>query len=128
MHKSSQQEEDVVMSNLIVVFLVLFLSACVFYPNVPYREMDGAIANAETPEEKAFYVKQLARFERDVIRADALIQEQQQCKRINGCIWLCVYHGPQIHRRNLVLDTLEKKVKWYRRMRGSCGPQFGKVI
>ena len=112
---------------IVISLLILLLTACAPYPHVGYYDMDTAIANAETPEEKAWYEKQLARFERDAVRADELILAKQLCKLKTDCIWFCQYRSINPNRHEPVLDTLEKKVTWYRRTRGSCTPYYGKI-
>ena len=91
-------------------------------PYMTYDEMDEAIAVTTDPDEKEKLEERMRRFERDVERADEFFWLEANCPRYENRVWVCVgAHDTQAPRGGREFDSLDDKVRTYRRLRNSCG-------
>jgi len=106
---------------LLVSLLVVFLG-CAPYPYVDYYDMDEAIKNAPTKEEKEYYEKRVEAFEDLAERASLFIEDWQSCIGDASCQMHCEFRGmaPETEIRKVLKYDLRKRVRWFRRIKGTC--------
>ena len=108
-----------------MIMVVLLLYGCGEYPYVRYEDIDTAILEADTPEERAYYRKHARTVENGIEDADKFIAGMEWCKRTNQCYPACDFRGPAV--RNALdirrgFKSIEEKYRWWRLVRPpTCG-------
>lgn len=108
----------------------MFLFGCAPYPSVSYYEIDDALANAQSEEEREFYRESARRMERDVEKANEFIMVIDYCTQTHECVPFCDWNGPYL-RDAMDIEIMEKRgmfkdidgiLRWWRAVKPpTCG-------
>ena len=114
------------MSRVVCILVLVFVYGCAPYPNLPYYQLDDAIANAKTPEEKAYHKKRQRAIEDTAIKATRFLGQLSLCRSAAGCQTQCFFSGPVpsdvLNPKPEDIDDIEKLVRWYGYVRPpTCG-------
>lgn len=109
------------------LFVLLFLAGCAPYPMVNYYDLDAAISDAETEEEREYYEGRLAYYEKQAEKAGIYLDAYQACEANRDCQIVCVFAGatypiggPDPEKSN-VDRGIPELVRWYEKVGNSCG-------
>lgn len=109
------------------LLFLLFLAGCAQYPRVDYYDLDAAISDAETEEEREYYQERLAYYDRQAEKAGIYLDAWNRCHASRDCQTICQFVGgsypiggsdPKNHK---VDDGLPQLVRWYEKVGRSCG-------
>lgn len=113
------------MNRIIYVFVLVFLSGCAPYPNVPYYEIDEAIADAETEEEADYYRGRAAAIEEKAEKAGIFLEAWGACTRSTDCRIQCVWNGGPVRKwreKDMINMDIPTLIRWYNDHRPpTCG-------
>lgn len=105
-------------STIVSLLCIAFLVSCASYPSVPYSDLDDAIDNAKTDEEREYYTKRRDSLEEAAERAGDYLTAVRYCLSDGACKMVCDFTGVSSSRdpfdfRKWDLSSVDKLVRWY---------------
>ena len=109
-----------------VLMAVVILFSCSPYPRYSYYELDAAIANAETEEEREYHRKRRESIEKTAMEAGEFLRQLRWCNADINCQVLCSFYGitpsDAMDPDPEDVKGVDKLVKWYAYVRPpTCG-------